>query len=798
MNKLELISSNLVERLLTLNKNATSISWITAFAMESGVKLVLPSLQQAHDRGAEIKILVGDYLYITQPKALQLLVEKLPNAELRMYQSNGLSFHAKAYLYRLEQSEHIIVGSSNLSKTALKNGVEWNLSAPSAVSSTIYDEAMEQFTALFYSYNTFTLNQESVKMYAMHYEEANAVLPLSSKWEAVNEQEVMFGTEKAPIETVNEETTPYLVEVAPRPAQQLALGALDETLAEGYDKALVVLATGLGKTYLSAFYAKKYPRVLFIAHRDEILQQAMKAFQTVYPTKTAGFYNSMAKDKDVDFLFASIHTLSQSHHLHSFEREAFDLIIIDEFHHAAAKSYGRLIDYFSPKFLLGITATPERLDNKDVYSICDGNVAIRIHFLDAIQRGWLAPFQYYGVRDIVDYSTIRWLGNTYNEEQLSAAQLQQNVAQQILDAWKKYKQSRSIGFCSTVKQTHFLADYFSRAGYKVVVLTGNSTRAIRQRAIVQLEKGEIDIIFTVDLFNEGVDIPSVDTLLFVRPTESLAIFTQQIGRGLRIAEGKDYCTIIDMIGNYRNADRKLSVFAQDDSPGYKVSAINATLPADCAIHLDVEVINLIEEMARKNASYQQRIVMELERVKLEVGRIPTYLELHLHSHISSDKVKREFGSYVGLLFAAGLLSHDEQRIFDDYKSWLEEVETTSMTKSYKMVVLKAMLSRGKDAWFQPITAQEVAAFFIHYLTDKKYRVSIDPIDTNLKKVTSLIERMPMTKWSGSSKGLVSFEDKEFRLTFDVSEEAKATLFNWTNEICDYRLHWYFERKQGRG
>ena len=217
------------------------------------------------------------------------------------------------------------------------------------------------------------------------------------------------------------------------------------------------------------------------------------------------------------------------------------------------------------------------------------------------------------MKDKIDYTQIRWIGTGYEDEALLAAQLQEDVAQQIFQAWLKHKQSRSIGFCSTVRQAQFLADYFISEGYRAIALSGTTAKQLRTDARKQLEKGEIDIIFTVDLFNEGVDIPTVDTLLFVRPTESLAIFTQQIGRGLRLADGKDSCTIIDMIGNYRNADRKLAIFVAEPEQGYKVAAINDYLPAECAIHLETDVINLIEEMARKNATYKQQFVMEFER-----------------------------------------------------------------------------------------------------------------------------------------------------------------------------------------
>ncbi len=795
MTNLSLITSNLVDHLLKLIDKSTSICWITAFAMKSGVKLVLPALKKAHDEGVELKLLVGDYLYITQPEALELLIDNLPNAEIRLYQSRGVSFHPKAYLFRQKDEQHVIVGSSNLSASALKNGVEWNIHVPSTVSEDIFDEAMEQFSQLFYSSQTIQLHNESVALYKEKYASANKEIPLSEKWDETEANEIMFG--KIDADEVQEPTASYEVVISPRPAQQMALKALNETIEEGYDKALVVLATGLGKTYLAAFFAQRFNKILFVAHREEILQQAAIAFHHVQSDKTTGFYNANEKNKEADFLFASIHTLNQQYHLQQFDEDAFDLIIVDEFHHAAANSYKEVIDYFKPKFLLGITATPDRLDNKDVYSICDGNVAIRIHFIDAIQRSWLAPFEYFGVKDIIDYSNISWVGSGYDEQELLNAQLHKDVAEEVLKAWKEHKQTRTIAFCSSVKQSTYLANYFGQAGFKVVALSGTTPKNLRQAARQQLEKGEIDAIFTVDLFNEGVDIPKVDTLLFVRPTESLAIFTQQIGRGLRQADGKSHCTIIDLIGNYRNANLKLSVFMPDVEKQHTIKAIQSSLPDNCELHLETDVINLIEEMTKKHATYKQQIVMEFEKLKLELGKRPNYLEMHLQSRIVSSKIKQEFGSYIGLLHAAGNLNDSEEKVYQDYKSWLEEVESTGMNKSYKMVLLLAMLSRGEEQWFNPIRAEEVEPFFIQYLTEKTFRRKIDPIDSFINKVKKRIEDMPMTKWSGSSKGLVSFNDKKFAVTFDIPKEAQSILYDWTKQICTYRLHTYFEKKMGK-
>ncbi len=790
---MKLITANLVTELQELSHDAVHICWITAFMMKSGVKLMLDDLKKAEERGCEIQLLVGDYLSITQPEALRMLVENLPAAQIRMFQSYGRSFHPKAYLFKGKDSQHVIVGSSNLSNSALTSGVEWNLET---VDAQTFEHAMDEFHNLFHGKNTIPINGETIAKYEEYYTEANKAVPMSRKWSAAEEQGLMYGQESEPAIVAEAAEAGTILE--PRPAQKLALTALKETLEQGYDKAMAVLATGLGKTYLAAFFAERFKRVLFVVHRDEILQQAKEAFATVYPHKTAGFFNRFEKDTDSDFVFASISTISRKYHLEKFNPADFDLIVVDEFHHAVANSYQKVLDYFKPKFLLGITATPDRLDNKDVFSICDGNVAIEIHFIDAIKRNWLSPFHYYGIKDDTDYSSIRWLGSHYDEEQLTAAQTRQSFMEKIYEEWHGLKQTRTIGFCSTVRQAEQLCAFFVSKGVKAFVLSGKSTTTERKNIRQQLIDGEIDIIFTVDLFNEGVDIPTVDTLLFVRPTESIAVFTQQIGRGLRVADGKSHCVIIDFIGNYRNADRKLLVFKPEllEKGRKKLEPSEQIAETACQLNFDVSVIDLLAEMAKKNSNYKQQIIDAYVDLKMELGRRPSYLEMYLQSGFQDINITREFGSYIGMLKEAGELSEKERAVFKAYEPLLQEIEKTSMTRSYKMVVLQAMLKRGPAEWYKSITAEQVAPFFADYLS-KPSRQVIDKINLDHKKVVQLVQAMPMTKWSGSSKGLVTFRDGEFSFAVDIEEDMQRVVFDWVREVCEYRLHRYFVRKSER-
>ncbi|MEH7749474.1 DNA helicase, partial [Neobacillus drentensis] len=293
----------------------------------------------------------------------------------------------------------------------------------------------------------------------------------------------------------------------------------------------------------------------------------------------------------------------------------------------------------------------------------------------------------------------------------------------------------------------------------------------------------------------------VDTLLFVRPTESLTVFTQQIGRGLRLHPGKETCVIIDLIGNYRNADIKLSLFETQPSEG-KARKIQPTLPNSCELNLDVNVVNLLKEMSRKRHPRREKLFNDYMDLKRDLGRRPSYLELHLKGASDSPQYKQEFSSYFGFLKWAEELTEQEIEIYNRYENWFVEVEKTGMAKSYKMVVLLAMLERGVSNWYHPISSIEVAPFFHQYLMEKEHRKRIDFSDKGAKKlwdydekgVSKLIVTMPMTKWSGSSKGLITFENDIFKLDYAVLKEEEQILFNWTKAICEYRLHYHFERK----
>lgn len=801
VNKITLYTNNLYKQLREDIRKSSSIYILSSFIMKSGIDIIYDDLKISLDKGADIKILTGDYLYVTQPQALEkLLTLESDNLEIRLWRSDGATFHPKSFIFKHREEGAIIVGSSNLSRAALTTGVEWNLRMNRQASKSTFDQSVFQFIKLFYADETIEINRESIKQYEKDYHDYHAKNPnIIHTWTKKEEIQLTLPTEEEQLPNQIEEKTTYEINITPRPAQKEALEALQSTMEEGYDKAMVVMATGLGKTYLAAFFAKQFKKILFIAHREEILKQAKESFEKVIQ-KPGGLYYGLEKDENHDIIFASIYTLSIQDHLHKFKKDEFDLIIVDEFHHAAAKSYQKVIDYFEPKFLLGLTATPERTDGQDVFAICDGNVAYEITFIEAIQRGWLAPFKYYGVKDDIDYSKIRWLGQKYDQQQLLIEQLNTERAQKIYEEWMKYKQTRSLGFCSSIEQAEFLAEHFTNQGVNAISLTSNTKNISRQEAIRKLESREIEIIFTVDLFNEGVDIPSVDTLLFARPTESLVVFTQQIGRGLRKYAGKDYCVIIDLIGNYRHADTKLQVFEPKEKRG-KTKKIIPEVPENCELHLETDVINLLEELKKKRSPRKERIYQDYLKVKERLGRRPTYREVHLYGTINSKEYRQAFGGYFSFLNHYNELSEEEVEVYNTYYDWLNKLEKEVMTKSYKMVVLEYLLQKGPDQWYEPVTPNEVAPFFHHFFMSKNYRKQIDFSDKKTKRlweydekrVADLVAEMPMSKWVGKDN-LVFFDGEKFGMNFEIDKKHERILHMMTRQICEYKLQTHFERK----
>ena len=338
----------------------------------------------------------------------------------------------------------------------------------------------------------------------------------------------------------------------PHAVQSEALAALESTRLAGNRSGLVVMATGLGKTWLAAFDSNRpeFRRVLFVAHREEILAQAMETFRRIRPAAGIGLYAGGDRSIDKELVFASIQTLSRREHLNRFQETAFDYLVVDEFHHAAAATYRRLIDHFSPRFLLGLTATPERADGGDLLSLCDENLVYRCPVPRGIDLGLLCEFDYFGVPDDVDYVNIPWRSTRFDEEALTNAVATQRRAENILEQWKKRGGRRTIAFCASQRHADFMRAWFRQRDISCAAVHAGPASDERTLSLEQLASGAVSIVFAVDMFNEGVDVPMIDTVMMLRPTESPIVWLQQFGRGLR-KHGDKRLTVIDYIGNHR-------------------------------------------------------------------------------------------------------------------------------------------------------------------------------------------------------------------------------------------------------
>lgn len=668
-------TSNLGKELKKSINNAENIDIIVSFLMESGVKLILNDLDEAIKRGVKIRILTGNYLNITQPQALYLLFEK--DIDLRFYNKPNHSFHPKAYIFHNNEDSEIYIGSSNLSKGALTNSIEWNYHFKKSENKDDFNHFQNTFNDLFEN-KSIKITDEVLKDY-------------SKKWIKPKFQII---------------TQPKNIE--PNGSQIEALYELKNTKREGFDKALVVAATGTGKTYLAAFDSKNYNKILFVAHREEIIKQAEKSFKNVSPKKTTGFYYGKQKNTNKDIIFALVQTLGKASNLKNFERDEFDYIIVDEFHHAVANNYKNILDYFKPKFLLGLTATPERLDNKDVFALCDYNNVYEIRLKEAINKGFLSPFRYYGIYDdTVDYDKIKIRNGTYDEKDLEEKLMINKRAELVLNHYNKYNFKRTIGFCSSRKHAEYMAQYFTENNVPAAaVYSGEQGEYTENRfkSISKLEDNELKILFTVDMFNEGVDIPSIDSVLFLRPTQSPTIFMQQLGRGLRIAENKKYLTVLDFIGNYKKANLVpflLSGENYNTKTLLNENVLDFEYPFECFIDFDFKLIDLFKEQAKKETKVKDRIIIEYESVKGSLNHRPSRVELFLRMDeniISAMKRTAKinlFRDYLSFLNDNDELNFEEKEyVSTPAHEFLKTIETTSMTKSYKMPILKAFYNNG--------------------------------------------------------------------------------------------------------
>ncbi len=785
----------LLPKLIDAINQAQEIDIAVSFVRSSGYNLLSRALIDAIERKATIRFLTSDYLNITEPTALRrLMLLKERGADIRIHEHDAhQSFHMKSYIFLRSTTEATIdgcafVGSSNISRAALTSGHEWNLKLECCGELTDpyvqqFVHIRAQFTHIFNHPLCHPLEHQWIDHYITRYQPRKLV--------AVEE----LTAEEA-----------YQLEISPTAVQKEALAALNETRQAGYKRGLVVLATGLGKTWLAAFDSEQSDarRVLFVAHREEILLQAEETFVQLRPNERTGFYNATEKNTDCALLFASIQTLGKSQHLQKFTPNHFDYIVVDEFHHASAKTYQQLLNYFQPKFLLGLTATPERSDQADILTLCDNNLVFERDLTYGINSHLLAPFHYYGIADpYVNYREIPWRNGKFDTKLLSSALASRLRAKHILKHWLKHRQSRTLAFCISKRHANFMANVFVKEGYRAVAVYSGSPMP-RNEALEKLKSGVLDVIFSVDLFNEGTDLPAIDTVLMLRPTESKIVFLQQLGRGLRCHGDKRFLVVIDFIGNHSSFLLKPMILQSNGNTRQALTTIQQqkpTLPDGCFVNFDPEAIQLLEQMIR---SQKANILDEYQSLKSLLGYRPSATEFNRYLipiALSFNAVRKSHGSWFELIDRQQDLSTQESRVVHSHREFFLEVEQAAMTKCFKMILLEAFLEL--NGFHQPVTLALLAERSWQILHRRPALVARDLSEThqNLKPDSkawlSYWRNNPVKAFiSGSTPWFTVINDKfTFQGTTTNDTDALEILGELLRELINLRLDQYQMRSK---
>jgi superfamily II DNA or RNA helicase len=668
------------------------------------------------------------------------------------------------------------VGSSNLSASALQEGIEWNLRLVSSEDREAFETIAARFEALLGHPNVRRLSRPLVDAYALR-------VPVPPAPEARPQPK------------------------RPWPVQERALAALKKTRAAGNHRGLVVMATGLGKTYLAAldFQATGGERALFVAHREEILGQARDAWAPVFPEKQLGLLLGDQRDADAEILFASVQTLSRRPNLFHFREDHFDYIVVDEFHHAAAATYRRILGHFHPRFLLGLTATPDRLDGASLLDLCDGNLVFRCGLIEGIAQRHLVPFHYYGVKDEVDFTPIPWRSGRFDPEELTRALATERRAEQSLREYEKHRgpgAHRTLAFCCTTLHADYMADFFARRGHPAVAVHSGSSSAPRAESLARLREGSLEILCAVDVFNEGLDVPEIDTILMLRPTASPVVFLQQLGRGLRAVTGKERLTVVDFIGNHRSFLQKpqaLVYLTGAELSGYaavrKVAEGRLELPEGCHVEIETAALDLLAELTR--VSREDLLVYEYLSFRDTHGRRPTAAELH-GAGVHFKPIRERYESWFDFVAAQEDLEDDEARVLARHRAWFADLLRTPMTRSYKMVALQGLIDAG--ALLGEIDVEDSARRADEYVHRHLMLLREMREDAGRRVFGAEFERkwreMPLHVWAqgeGTSRPWFALEGDTFRSLLHVEPEDRTVFEAMTEELVELRLREHLDR-----
>lgn len=701
------VLSSIEDELLSCNEFQISVAFITL----GGIEPLLQTLKVLEKKNIPGKVLTTNYLNFSEPKALKKLNE-LNNINIKMYDvdEKDHGFHTKGYIFKKEELYRIIIGSSNMTKSALTTNLEWNTKIVSTERGEVAEDIIKEFDRLW--------NSNNALVYEDFYDEYAEKYEIIKKQKETAKQEEIVSLEK--------------YKLKPNNMQVGFISSLKKLIDKGEDKALLISATGTGKTYASAFAMREleYKRVLFLVHRGQLAKQTLKSYKKVFKNSTKmGLVGAGHRDFDKDYVFATVQTLNRDEHLHKYKAEDFDCIILDEAHHSSADTYQKIMDYFNPKLWLGMTATPDKRDDniegRNIYEIFNHQIAYEIRLQQAMEEDMLCPFHYFGITDIslLDENDIKQ--KNLSEKDFNALTSEERIKHIVEQAtYFGYSGNKVKGliFCSRIDESEKLSERFNETinpetgeYYRTIALNGSASEEERQEAFERLAMEEnedrdgltpLDYIFSVDILNEGVDIVEINQVIMLRPTQSPIVFVQQLGRGLRKIEGKEFVVILDFIGNYNNNFMIPIALSGDrsynkDSMRRYISEGTRIVPGASTVHFDeIAKKRIYSSIDNARTNTVKLIKDAFEELNFRLGRIPNIQDFKIHGSIDVRKIIENFGSYYAFL---------DKYYRDEYDVVLNEKEKiiiefiskkiTNTKRLGELAILNDLLS-GSDRFYQ--------------------------------------------------------------------------------------------------
>ena len=782
------VLASIEEELAACDEFAISVAFITM----SGITPILQTLKELEKRGVPGRILTTDYLMFSEPKALDKLAE-LTNIELKMFRTDetGEGFHTKGYIFREQEIYRIIVGSSNMTLSALTRNREWNTRLVSTEQGEYTKQIIEEYEELWHSDNSIAYN-DFIEHYRTNYEVIKKQRTIARRENVTSIEQYQLKPNKMQIEFIN---------------------SLQQLKRENARRALLISATGTGKTYASAFALREedVKKVLFLVHREQIAKQAVSSYRKVFgSTRTFGLLSGNSKDYEADYLFATMQMMAKQETLNRFKNDEFDTIVIDEVHRAGAESYQRIMQYFQPKFWLGMTASPERMDDFDIYKLFDHNIAYEIRLQQALEENLLCPFHYFGITDIeIDGEVFDDNAGVRNFANLVCDDRVDYIIQQIEYYGYSGDRVKGLIFCSRKDEAQELSEKFNRRGYRTIFLSGDASQAKREECIERLtsdsNENALDYIFTVDIFNEGVDIPEINQVVMLRPTESPIVFIQQLGRGLRKAEGKEYVVILDFIGNYMNnfmipialsGDR---TYNKDTIRRY-VRESARIIPGASSVHFDEISKRRIFQSIDKASTTKKMLTEKYQALKYRLGRIPTILDFYEYGEIDPMLFVNYANTYYNFV---RMVDKDYKVVFSEKEeATLEFISSIILSgkRPHELIILQMLLEQeeiDRNTFTAHLTkvgnkykeADYISAInvlskdFLNTQSEKSRYMSVEFFEPKeegearfLKRVLSFCQKIQRESFKQELQNLINYGLQKYRDCYYNHDEDNLVLY----------------------